>query len=179
MHYATTNTSAISKTKRKAGYLLTAILLGGLSVTSAQADDSKLYPGSYCKARGSYSIDDMTSGTGAISNTSFSSSVTVNCPIIRDSMASDTGIRRVRIWFRNNNTEKKINCRVETHHRTGALVKRVVGSTALGARQGSLLIQYGGDAGVDRHYILACTLPPTVENFRFPSIDAFQVDEFN
>lgn len=165
----------------QSGKALAAAALAALSVsTPLLADDHKLYPGSTCRSVSTgFEIDESGVGPGAIQNASFVRSVTVQCPIIRDYMASDSGVRRVRVWFHNNNTDRPITCRFETRHRDGTPVRRVFAATPTGARQGVLVLENGSRAGVGRSFHLVCTLPPTVESFRNPRIDAFRVEEFD
>jgi len=155
-------------------------LLGSSLSNFAYADDHKLYPGSFCKAiSGNFTLDNATYGSGSIANTSLDHGLSIRCPIIRDYMSEDTGIKRVRVWFKNNNTEKSISCFLSTRYDNGRYKKLRVGRSAIGARQGSFTVEYGGNAGVNSFYTLKCDLPASTETFRSPRIDGFKVEEFN
>lgn len=159
--------------------MLAPLSMAGLGIsTNVLADDDKVYPGNNCQTKSAnFRISD--DAPGAIQNVSDRSNLTVSCPIVRDYMSGGSGMKRARVWFHNNNTARAISCRLETRHGNGALVKRVMASTAVGARQGVLVLNNNSDAGVGRSFNLTCTLPPTVETFRFPRIEAYKVEEYD
>jgi hypothetical protein len=144
------------------------------------ADDYKLYPGSYCRTSVSDNVSVFSDayGSGAIANLDFQRYLTVRCPIIRDYMAEDSGVRQVRVWFQNTNPDWPVLCTVSTRLPDGRVFMSKTARSESGARQGSFTVDYGGNAGVFTIPTLTCFLPPTLENFRFPRISAFQVEEF-
>jgi len=172
-------THRIIQSNQLTSLTMATVLSMGMCGISQAADDHKLYPGSYCQTTSQgYAYDDAIHGSGSISNTSFDHRMIVRCPIIRDYSAGNASLKRVRVWFHNNNTEKTMSCYVSTRNADGTY-KRLnkSGRSTLGARQGSFTVEYGGDSGTNTFYTLTCYLPKTVEAFRFPRIKAFKVEE--
>ncbi len=153
----------------------------GLSAsTLSHADDAKLYPGSYCKTTYEGGLVDASNGDPTqLQNTSTSQSLFMTCPIIRDYMASDSGIKNVQVRYFNNNDAKTVSCNVDIRHRDGSYVARASARTNYGDRSGVLTLNLNREAGVFRSYVLTCWLPPSFSNTSFPKIESYRVVEFD
>lgn len=87
--------------------LMAATVLTLLATSHAQADDYKMYPGTFCQPNNpSIAVYD---GFGGICNTSTSLALTVRCPVVRDE--PDGGFpNEVRHSARTGNKNEKVEC---------------------------------------------------------------------
>ena len=160
------------------------LLVGGVSVLAAvdtaQADDLKVYPGSYCHTRTSYSqLAQGRYSASGVSNPSQNRALKIYCPLIRDYMADDAGISKVEVWFHNPNRQKQIICHVVTHLKHGKTLHSKRAYSRRGVINGAFIISYGKDAGVWSSYTMTCTLPNSPTASDPVTIRAFKVREYD
>lgn len=160
--------------------VLGAMAIGSATSTATWAEDGKLYPGNNCVTSADYhAIDAVGEDANAISNTSRRNSLYVRCPIIRDYMSASTGMKKVRVFFKNANPQSRISCSVQVRNGDGSLKLLRSGSSTLGDYEGEFTINVNQAGGYKTSYSMGCRIPPTLTQSNLPGIKAYRVDEYN
>jgi hypothetical protein len=150
------------------------------SSTNSSADDGKLFPGNNCITRSDhYVINALRENANSISNTSTRNSLYVRCPIIRDYMSASTGIKKVRIFFKNANPQARMSCSLQVRNGDGSLRFIRSGHALAGNYEGEFTINVNQAGGYKTSYSIGCRIPPALSQTNLPTIKAYRVDEYN
>lgn len=139
---------------------LPALTLFGTSAM-AVVNDAKTLPGSTCQPI-SNTAAFAKDGIGRISNPSATASLTVDCPVVRDTMAAngtdgvDVGFIRVE----DNHSAQNISCTLFSENKLNNGLTDVIGDSSVG--EGVQQLDYLDLASsFEGYYHYFCTIPPT------------------
>jgi hypothetical protein len=91
--------------------VLAGLCLAAAAAGPARAADNKAYPGSACQRWGNSSADVAATDGGGVLNASFTSSLTVSCPIVRDNTINTNGTADVWVYvYRDGSTPDTLTC---------------------------------------------------------------------
>lgn len=153
---------------KNCGLIRAGVAVGALSVGVvgiANAEDNKAYLPGFCRA----TSGSITYGSyGEIYNASTSSSLSLNCPIVRENQLESVEEIEVTIRDRNANAGQDVSCHVRYRTPAGSVGTSSTtltpggGATSSGGFQSMEL--YGGDPDLFltdfASIMLVCTLPP-------------------
>lgn len=144
------------------------LLATGLS-RDAQAIDTKVYPGTFCRQVGGAGD---TSPNGPFLGNISTSPIVVSCPVLRDDALSVLGWTSVEVYVRDASMAAAVECWSFTRHPNGTLLfidseSTGVGETTPGESLWQTLSLAGGgpnSAVPNGTYGVACSLPAGVGN---------------
>ena len=141
-----------------------ALLLGADFGTAQAGKDTKVYTGDMCRpllssANVSYEAD------GSIVNRSKQASVTVLCPIIRDTTTNRNGLSHAVVWFDGHHKAKYFSCKVQSRRRLDNRLDQEVHKTGRINYFGTMTINMRGLGKSHRStfYTLHCKIPPILK----------------
>lgn len=124
------------------------------------ADDRKSYPASLCSsASNSLAFQQK----GHIENASAASTITVVCPILRDTVASDLSIVAFRVWMFDGHAgaNQNVSCTIHSREEDGDVVDSETKVTS--GSSGAILVYHYAvpiDSEVSGIYLMSCSIPP-------------------
>lgn len=155
--------------------LLIALPLLASAYQPAHAIDGKTLPGAACQPLNKDSLF-FISSTGVLFNTSTTTFLTVICPVVRDTIASN-GISSAQIRAIDNNTTFGVSCTLDSRNASAGLTSSRTANSAAGTNPSPQTLSYFGlSSSSGGYYMFRCTIPPQ-QTAGTSGIVMYRVDE--
>lgn len=161
--------------------MVSALVLVGIAALGppeASAEDGKLYAGAECRA---YSGAIVTNSFAAVYNSSATTSASVVCPVIHDSLGDqDINSAVVTVIDANNDAAaQRVSCRLLAHLRNNGNWFGTWTSEQFSIDGDPATLNFGNlVTSNDHHYYIRCTIPPRDQDTNAASyIVSYRVDE--
>ncbi|KJV05025.1 hypothetical protein [Methylocucumis oryzae] len=143
-------------------HLLITLLLTASAwiATPAQAADVMTFPGSICHASDPSQAGKILRSVAGVQNTSSTTAVMVNCPLVRDNHSNFNGTDLVRVYaYRSSSAgATSLQCTLSSRNSDGG---SVASNTASYSGIGSTFLTMDVDASTfGGYYVVSCYLPP-------------------
>ena len=129
-------------------------------IPPALAGDRKTFPGSACQRWGNINAEIAATDGGGVMNSSFSSTYTVSCPIVRDNTLNTNGVTEFEVYgYRDSSTTTALSCIFYvTNAEDGTTYATRSQTTSL---RGDFQLTIPVTKSIaDGFYNMLCTLPP-------------------
>ena len=148
---------------------ITLLAIAGLyaNASAAATYDAKNYPGANCQAMNGTQTSSLTHSNSGVYNVT-ASDVVVACPIVRDNIINQNGVR-VIAYVENNGAANALYCKFYSNDQWGALVAGASANSPVGLN--ALGLSVLSSQPITGHYVFLCNLPPK------SSVRSYQVYE--
>lgn len=155
--------------------LLVALPLLASAYQPAHATDGKTLPGAACQPLSKDALFSVSS-TGVLLNTSTTAFLTVICPVVRDTIASN-GISSGQVMAIDNNIASSVSCTLDSRSTSTGLVSSRTANTVAGTNPSPQSLSYAAlSSSSGGYYMFRCTIPPQ-QGSGFSGIAMYRVDE--
>ncbi len=153
-------------------HLLATMLLTASAwiATPAQAADVMTFPGSICHASDPSQAGNILRSVAGVQNTSSTTAVMVNCPLVRDNHSNLNGTDMVRVnaYRSASGGATSLQCTLNSRSDGGAVASHVVSFNGTGSTFLTLDVNTSTFGG---YYVVSCYLPP------FSAVRSIYLDE--